>query len=233
VAPIAYRLERSARRRTVGISVDPERGVLVRAPARLGLAHIEQVVRDKAAWIAKQQAAFIAQGLPLPPRTYLDGELLPWLGRDHALRLEPMPRPGPVRLDGDHLVVPLDPALAPGLRPQVVRTALLRWYRLQAARLLPQRVERFAQALGVGHPKVIIADQKTRWGSCNKKGELRLNWRIVMAPLALVDYLAAHETCHILVPNHSPEFWRRLAGLLPDCAARRAELGRLGPRLRL
>jgi predicted metal-dependent hydrolase len=217
----------------VGITVDPERGVLVRAPARLGLAHIEQVVRDKAAWIAKQQAAFVAQGLPLPPRRYIDGEPLPWLGRDYALSLDPALRPGPVRLDDGSLVVPVDAALPLGARSQAARTALLRWYRLQAARLLPQRVERFAQALGVGHPKVIIADQKTRWGSCNRKGELRLNWRIVMAPMALVDYLAAHETCHILVPNHSPRFWRRLAGLLPDYAERRAALGRLGPRLRL
>lgn len=230
---VPYQLVRSRRRRTVGISVDPERGVLVRAPLRLGLVHIEQVVAEKAAWIARQQAAFAAQGLPLPPRRYVDGEPLPWLGRDYALSLEPATPPGPVRLEGERLVVPVSAGLTPTARPPLVRAALLRWYRLGAARLLPARVERFVLALGLDRPRVIIADQKTRWGSCNKKGELRLNWRIVMAPLALVDYLAAHEVCHLLVPNHSPAFWRRVAELLPDYAQRRAELGRLGPRLRL
>ncbi len=230
---IAYRLQRSSRRRTVGITVDPERGVLVRAPLRVSQAQVAQVVREKAAWIKKQQAVFAAQGLPMPPRRYLDGESLPFLGREYQLRVQPARPPGPVRLEDGELIAPVDLSWPVAGRAGQVRLALVRWYRAQAARLLPGRAGFFARALDLPAPRVIIADQKTRWGSCNRKGELRLNWRIVMAPPEIVDYLAAHEVCHILAPSHGPGFWRLVGLLLPDYARRRAELGRLGPRLRL
>jgi hypothetical protein len=133
-----------------------------------------------------------------------------------------------------HLVVVLGQDLGGPTRTLAVRGALALWYRRQAALLLPPRAAFFAQALGLKTPpSVTVRDQKRRWGSCNAKGEVRLNWRLVMAPPDLSDYVAAHEACHLRVPNHSPSFWELLASLLPDCRARRRRLNQLGPWLRL
>jgi hypothetical protein len=226
---IAYTLERSSRR-TVGILVDPLKGVVVRAPLKLGLQYIEDLVAAKADWIAGHLARLKAQGLPRPPRLYQSGEGLMHLGRAYVLDVRPAPPAilSPPALADGRLVVGAPAGLAPELQADLVRRALLRWYRLQASQLLPPRVAPFAAALGLPPPPVLIRDQKTRWGSCGPNGTLRLNWRLVMAPFDLIDYLAAHEVCHLRVPAHSPAFWSLVACLVPDCKARRARLRRDG-----
>jgi len=105
-----------------------------------------------------------------------------------------------------------------------VRRAVTAWYRKQAGRRLPERVEQFAARAGIECPPVLIRDQQKRWGSCSSKGELRFNWRIIMAPMSLVDYVVAHEVCHLKVRDHSPAFWKLLGTILPDYETRRERL---------
>jgi predicted metal-dependent hydrolase len=107
---------------------------------------------------------------------------------------------------------------------EAVRRALTKWYRRLAGKRLPQRVEIYATRAGVACPPVLIRNQEKRWGSCSSKGELRFNWRIIMAPMSLVDYVVAHEVCHLEVRDHSPTFWRLLGTILPDYEERRARL---------
>lgn len=97
---------------------------------------------------------------------------------------------------------------------------LQRWYREQAARVIHQRVRRSARRLGVTPAAVLIRDQRTRWGSCN----VRFTWRIAMAPMALIDYVVAHELCHLEHLHHCPQFWDRLKDVLPDYEQRRERL---------
>jgi predicted metal-dependent hydrolase len=226
---LSYTLERR-RRRTVGILVDPQQGVIVRAPLKLGLHAIEEVLLAKHAWIAKHLARLQAQGLPRPPHLFQNGETFLHLGRSYALEVRPSAVAAltPPTLADGRLLVTAPAALTPELQSDLVHRAILRWYRRQAAQLLPPRVEPFAAALGLPMPRVLIRDQKTRWGSCGPDGTLRLNWRLVMAPPDIIDYLAAHEVCHLRVPAHSPAFWSLVASLVPDCKDRRARLRRDG-----
>lgn len=227
---VNYLLERRPRRRGVAILVDPARGIVVRAPLSLGRRAIEEALASRASWLLKQQAWLKEQGLPRPARLFAGGEALLLAGQAYQLRLGGTEQ-GPLwspRLEQGGILLAVPPGLEPGQQTEQVRRALQRWYLRLAARDLPGRVAGFAQALGLAPPVVLVRDQKSRWGSCAADGRIRLNWRLVMAPPELADYVAAHEACHLLARGHSPRFWGLVAGLLPDYAARRASLRRQG-----
>ncbi|AGP35924.1 M48 family metallopeptidase [Sorangium cellulosum] len=120
--------------------------------------------------------------------------------------------------------------LAPEHRGAYARAALLDWYRRRAAERLPAWAAPWAQKLGVTFRRLVVTDQAKRWGSCSR-GVLRLNWRVVQAPRALIDYVLAHELAHLIHDHHGREFWATLGRAMPDYEARKARLGELGPAL--
>lgn len=232
---IVFRVVRS-RRRSLGLCLDPEEGLLVRAPLGASDSRVEALVLAKAPWVLGHLRRLASQGLPPPPRAFVSGEAFAFQGQDLLLEVLGNQRGGRPRVEvlRERLVVLLGRDLGSQAQALAVRQALNLWYRRQAALLLPPRAAFFAAALGLDRPPMVqVRDQKRRWGSCNAKGEVRLNWRLVMAPPELSDYVAAHEACHLRVPDHSPSFWELLASLLPDCRARRRRLNQLGPWLRL
>ncbi len=106
----------------------------------------------------------------------------------------------------------------------LARAAMERWYRQQARRLLYPRLAFFAAQLGLPAPALFIREQQRRWGSCNSRGEIRLNWRIMLGPAEVADYLCAHEVCHLRQMNHSARFWRLVGKLVPDYKELRQKL---------
>jgi predicted metal-dependent hydrolase len=104
-------------------------------------------------------------------------------------------------------------------------SALVRaWLLARAERLLAWRLARIARKLGRAPSRFALSNAQTQWGSCTRRGHIRLNWRLVQAPLTLIDYVAAHELAHLVHLDHSPRFWTQVAALCPDVSARRAEL---------
>ena len=99
---------------------------------------------------------------------------------------------------------------------KTMEAAVLLWYRENALRLMEQRVAYYSPALGKKPSKVMVREQKSRWGSCNSKGELRFNWKLIMAPPQVVDYVAVHELCHLKEMNHSASFWKLVEGLCSE-----------------
>ena len=129
---------------------------------------------------------------------------------------------------GSTLVAPVSLQASPLIRRVAVRSGLRLWYREQAKTHFPVRARRMAALLGIPTPSVHVVDQSKRWGSCDARGHIRLNWRLIMAPMSLVDYVIAHEACHVLEYNHSRRFWRSLQTIMPDYEARVRELDRMG-----
>ncbi len=229
---IAYGIRRSSRRRTVSVAIDPDDGVLLTAPTGVPVDRLDQVVRDKAPWILDRLRRVDDAEPPPTPRRFVSGETFLYLGRQYRLRVRPMARPGPALLKAGWLSVEVDKALSGAVRASAVRDGLVAWYRARAAQRLPERVAVWSRALGteaVGD--VLIADQRRRWASCDPAGNLRFNWRIIQAPLALVDYVVAHEVAHLSHPDHSARFWDALEAVMRDFAVRRAHLRVLGSRL--
>lgn len=129
------------------------------------------------------------------------------------------------------LTVEVPAALAEDARPALVRKRLVSWYRRQAGERVPERVAWWSDRLGLESAGVLIRNQDKRWASCDLKGVLRFNWRIIQASLRLVDYVAVHELIHLLHPDHTPAYWAALGQALPDYEDRRDALRKIGARL--
>lgn len=226
---IPYGVRRSRRRSTVSIAIHPRDGVLLTAPAATPIARLDRVVHAKARWIVER----LRRGSVLPPqpaqREFVDGETFHYLGRQYRLRVEP--RLEGVALRRGLLVAGVqDARRGSGGGAEHVRDALVCWYRQHAAERLPDFAGHWARRLGVT-VNVALRDQRARWGSCDRAGSLRLNWRIIQAPRTCIEYVVAHEVVHVRHPNHTPAFWGALGRVMPDYEQRRTRLRELGPSL--
>jgi len=123
--------------------------------------------------------------------------------------------------------------LAGDARRAALERAVTRWYQARATERLTARVNRWAAIAGYAPTATLVRSQRQRWGSCGADGTLRFNWRIIMAPPALIDYVVVHELVHLRTRNHSAEFWAGVRDLLPDYRLRRALLREVGPGLTL
>jgi hypothetical protein len=225
---IPFEIRRSGRRATVALAVHGG-ALVVTAPAHATVDRLNSIVRGKAPWVAERMRAVYGVAENPGAREFVNGETFRYLGRQHRLRVVPDGGTGDVKLArGWLMVAPRDAE-----SPDRVREALVQWYRQHAEERLPEHVETWAKRVGVPVPTVLVRDQRRRWGSCNRAGELRLNWRLVQAPHALIDYVVAHELVHLALGDegHSPRFWARLGRVMPDYDSRRGRLRELGPAL--
>lgn len=224
-AEICYKVVRSSRRKkTIALSLG-EQGLTVLAPMRTPGETLEAIVKKRSAWIVAKQAQLTERlSHRDPPRTLRSGEMLNYLGRQY--RLKHVPDLPSTRMWGRYIQVSEDTS-------EEVYAALRGWYRNRAEEKLLARVAHYAPKLDHRPSKVLIREQKRRWGSCNAKGEVRLNWRIIMAPLSLIDYVVVHELVHLEHLNHSKAYWQRLYEILPDYKERQRQLDQLGIRLTL
>ncbi len=226
---IRFQVQRSGRRKQVSLVVEPtRRQLLVLAPVDVDAARLRAVVRQRGPWVLEKMKAAREAAQPRSVHEFVSGESFTYLGRSFRLRVQEAVEPEQARLEGGWLVVTVGRGLPAGARARAVRAAVISWYKARAADRLPERLARFVAHLQLPEPRVLLRDQARRWGSCNKKGEVRFNWRIVQAPMKLVDYVVAHEAVHLVHRNHTAAFWRMLGRLVPDLDDRRAELVRRG-----
>lgn len=113
------------------------------------------------------------------------------------------------------------------------REGLERRYRQAAKEYFPKRADYYAQQIGVSYERIRIAEQKTRWGSCSSKGTLSFNWKLMLAPPKVLDYVVVHELCHRKEMNHSPRFWKLVEEIMPDYKEYRKWLKENGSTLQL
>ena len=225
---IGYTIIRSARRKkTVEITLDPQQGVVVRSPARTPRREITALVQKRAEWILSHATEDI---LRPTPRRFTDVETLFYMGREIPIATCATAASGiTVNLENDafHIASPAD--LPEDERTEKSRAAIERWYRREASRLLPEIVALWQAKVSSKKPaQVLIRNQRKRWGSCSSDGSIRLNWRIIMAEPALIDYVVVHELAHLAVMDHSPRFWKQVERTLPDYRARRKRLNEVG-----
>ena len=229
---IEYQVRRSKRRKkTIQVTVDGN-GVRVAAPLRTPDRELRTFVRKRAAWIIKHSAN---ARLAAAPKRFADGETLPYLGRNVHVVVEPDGAPSPeVRFDRWRFRVAAPQTPDHEERSEQIRRAIVGWYRARAAERIPADVERWWPRLGRGEkPRVLIRDQRRRWGSCARDGTLRFSWRAMMLEPALIDYIVVHELAHLTHQNHSADFWEVVRGAMPDAEDRRRRLREAGRSLPL
>lgn len=218
---ISYLLRRSPRRRSIGLKIDPS-GLTVSVPARLPQHEWEAVLREKSGWVRDKLEQMRIQAVP--DFCWRDGEFIPYLGRSLELAVEGGgPRNLPVRLDSLLRVALPDPGDSAALSKKVVQ-----WYQREALALFQDRVHFLARQLDVAVSQLALTNARTRWGSCTSAGAIRLNWRLIKAPLAVIDYVVVHELAHLIELNHSTAFWQIVAQACPDFREQRAFLRKHG-----
>lgn len=227
---IPFLIRRSERRGTVALAVEHTGKLVVTAPAAATIDKLNALVRNKAPWVVQRLRR--ANEHPAVPsaREFVSGETFRYLGRQYRLQVVRGAGADEVKMERGWIVAAV-PGGHEAEQPRAVRAALTRWYRAHAQDRLPERVEVWARKFGIQPPTLLVRDQRRRWGSCNRIGEVRLNWRIVQAPLSLVDYVIAHELGHVVRSDdgHSSAFWSELGRVMPDYDARRDALRALGP----
>jgi predicted metal-dependent hydrolase len=206
---IPYRIRRSDRARRIRVSVGRDGTVEVVVPSRAPQHAAGDAVRELRPWIERRLAEVDRQRSAVLAR----GDTVPYLGEQLSL----VRTPGRERVlrRGQSLLVPDGSQCA---------AALERWYRRMARIEIGERLERACALAGLQYTRLTIRDQRTRWGSCSRSGAMSFNWRLLLAPSEVLDYVIWHEVCHLEVMDHSPRFWTLVARHCPEHAERAAWL---------
>ena len=214
---VPYTTRRSQRARRVRVSVHPDGAVEVVLPKRAPERAAAEAVRELRGWIEDRRRALagVLEELERPAGT------VPFLGE--ALRLVPERGRTRAHRRGDALLVP----------ERDMAVAIERWYRRQARAEVAPRLDAACARAGSSYSKLVIRGQRTRWASCSHDGTMSFNWRLLMAPAEVLDYVVEHEVAHLEVMDHSPRFWALLASRCPDWRARSLWLKRYGSTLTL
>jgi len=205
---------RRSRRRSLGLTVTAAGQVVLAAPLGASPELLLQALTRHQAWMARKVAERREAWGRLP-----EGAVF-FLGRAYRLTLRPEAA-APVEPGEEEIRVRASAAAA-------AWPLLQAWYRLEAERLIRERVTHYARSMGLKAPRLELREWKRRWGECRPQETLRFNWRLILVPLEALDYVVVHELAHLQEPGHSPRFWRRVAQVLPDCRERRSWLNRYG-----
>jgi predicted metal-dependent hydrolase len=202
---------RSPNRKTVAIKIQKGK-VYVLVPECLTLAAIESLVAKKNRWI-NEKLAIQNEIIAIKPKEFVSGEAFSYLGRNHPLKIESGLYPV-IKLHQNELVVSVRDKTADNA--QAIKQLLIKWYKQQAESELRDKTERYSRIIGVNPSSITIKSFKSRWGSCSIAGGIQYNWKIIIAPDWIVNYVVIHELCHILHHNHSPAFWKAVENYCHD-----------------
>jgi len=178
----------------------------IRVPEHVGDERVAEFLKRKRPWIRSK----VAEISLLPPhrtKELVSGESFPYLGRNYRLKIQQGHQVG-VCLSGGYLRATIRPNEHGEHQTPRIQQYLQNWYRSRALERLQDKAHRYAQQIGVSPAGVSVRNFKSRWGSCDKQGQVVFNWNIIKAPHAIADYVVVHELCHLIHPNHSKDFWQ-------------------------
>lgn len=194
-------------RKKLGLTIERDGSVIVRAPSGTTQERIDSFVKKKRQWIKEKQDHPQKYRLPRPIKEFVSGESILYLGQSYRLEFRDVDK-AQVKLIGEFFVC--DP------RQAKIKERLRDWFVDQAKRIIPPRVNVHAQNMGVNFNEILISDMMYRWGSCTARSNLNFNWRLIKAPMHVIDYVIVHELAHILEHNHSPRFWQHVKTQTPS-----------------
>lgn len=219
---LVFDVRRSARRKTLEITVDRSGELIIAAPLGVGDDALAAFVKDKKFWLFTKMAEKDARQQPVAGKEFVSGEGLPYLGRNYRLLLVDK-QDVPLKLEGGRFKLLRD------LAPQG-RERFIRWCYEHAAPWLQQRVEGWVPRMSVEPKRIEVRDLGYRWGSCGQSRGVNFHWATILLPVNVIDYIVVHELAHLAELHHTPEFWRRVARALPEYEQRKAWLAEHGGR---
>ena len=194
-----------ARRRTLSIHILPDGSVVVSAPLLTSSGTIQRFLDEKHAWIEKHLAV-VKKQLFISKRAYRDGERFLFLGQSYTLHFGNYTR---ITLKNSELCFPQFLAFR-------VKKELHEWYVKEARTVISDRVVANALQMNVHYKSISFSDTKSKWGSCTHDNRLQFNWRLIMSPIIVINYVVVHELAHIMEKNHSDVFWTKVRNINPS-----------------
>jgi predicted metal-dependent hydrolase len=228
----------TARRKRLGLTVERDGSLTLRAPRECDIRRAEDFVRHNRRWIDSKLRLHGERRQLHPMRSLYDGEIHRYLGRDYRLLLVDDPDvedPGSslamVRLVAGRMCL----HRAAAADPQRARKAIAGWYTTAGERWMRGRLQPWAARMDVPEPAVEVRELGHRWGTYKPApdgvGRIALHWAVFQLPIHLIDYVVAHELAHVRIAGHGPDYWRLLGRALPECRQLRAELDEFGRRV--
>ncbi|MBU1101199.1 MAG: M48 family metallopeptidase [Bacteroidetes bacterium] len=198
-----------SRRKTLSLEINEKAELIIRAPLRLADSEIKRFLMEKSSWIIQKQKEISRK--VFPGKQFSEGEEFLYLGKLYPLHYE-----------GTYAHLFLDKMFY--LSPRMSKSAekqFTKWYRKQAEIVFYERLEHFARLMNIEYNGLKVSSAQKRWGSCTHKNDINLSWRLILAPVEIIDYVVVHELAHVLRKDHSKYFWAIVLRILPDYKERR------------
>lgn len=195
------------RRKTIALQVTSEGELIVRAPLKISNETIMSVVLKHRKWIEEKKKEALLKKEKNPPKKFVSGEEFLYLGKPYKLKIVENQRE-PLKFDNGFFLSEYYTSVA--------KEIFTGWYREKARKKLHERVEFYASRNMFKYYSIRITSAKKTWGSCSAKGNLNFTWRLIMAPLEVLDYVVVHELAHLEIKNHSKIFWTKVRSMMPD-----------------
>jgi predicted metal-dependent hydrolase len=214
--PITVR--RSSRAKRLSLQIESEKPELILVVPRYALSmQIESFVKKQTSWIEKHWNQALEKAARKPKRHYKDGDTYFYFGETLTLKLIPSLKWRPaIRVIGSNLEISLHQATTVSEGKKAIKKAVQEFYRKKAEEVIHDRLMFFNEHYGLKYNRVTFRNQKTRWGSCSSAKNLNFNWRLIMAPIEIIDYVVVHELCHLKYMNHSAAYWNLVAQTIPN-----------------
>lgn len=211
-----------SKRRSIALVVSSDATLVVRAPMRISLEYIQNLISEKRDWIEKRREQILKNGGPAKSKEFADGESFLYLGENYELKI--------AKCKSIELKNQL---YFPEKFLQKAREKMIKWYKKEAREIITERANLYSKSTSWKFESISITSANTRWGSCSPDNSLNFPWKLIMAPLGIVDYVVVHELAHIPEKNHSKRFWKKVEEVLPDYKIRRKWLKENGNKFKI
>jgi predicted metal-dependent hydrolase len=212
---ITTTIERTKRRKTIGFEIKPGGIVRVLAPIHLDESYVEKMIISRKTWILNKVEEVNKILVAKKNHEFVSGESFSIMGRDYRLKVIKGLH-APAAIKNSSLFVCVPPKVVKEDQEEIVKAQVVSLFKNEAKVKISDIGHRFSNKLGVSPKSIDIKEYKSSWGMCTKNGEIFVNWRVIMAPISVINYVIVHELCHLVYPDHSKDFWRLVASQISE-----------------
>ena len=213
---VSYTLKRSARARCARLEIRQATGLTIVIPKSYNITQISDLIQKKKRWILNNLTRYCQTRPPTTGKELKSGDCIPYLGRELKLVTQQnQENDNSAVQERNKLIISL------GNKNNGLGLVLEQWYRMQAAHLIKEKADKLSAQFGLAYNQLTIRGQKSRWGSCSRKGNLSFNWKLMMTPEPVIDYVIIHELLHLKEMNHTRKFWELVSKHCPRWRERR------------
>jgi predicted metal-dependent hydrolase len=205
-------------RKTVSLHIKPDATIVIKAPHRFPIEKIKKLIQEHTSWIQQKQQTLLSRNTIKTENEYW------YLGKTYSLA---------IRQQQKQIVELTDKFYIASSSQTYIKRYITSWYKQQARVIITERVKHYANKAQLTYRSLAIANAETRWGSCSSKKTLNFNWKLVMAPIEVIDYVVSHELAHLTHLNHSADFWESVRKIYPVYRQHRTWLKRFGHLLKI